>query len=248
MIDLHRYFLNPFDDPEIGLPGLLAFSTDHLQRMMANNPGGGYSSRIAATSAALQLLESTATEDQTKLGIRKARKRAKLTFRRTLSARLAKLHGAVVARFGAKGAGVAECFPLPRTRLVNCADDLMESHLRAVITGMTARQAELGAAVLADAEALHADWLAVYEASESSSGAKAKAEQGQRAARRALQLELFLNLLALAAQFPRQPERMDLFLQQTLLAGGVARRRRKAKRAVVPTPGPSEGAKAMLES
>jgi hypothetical protein len=39
MIKISRYFTIPFDDPAISLDSLIAFSTDHLQRMIANNPG-----------------------------------------------------------------------------------------------------------------------------------------------------------------------------------------------------------------
>ena len=221
MIDLHRYFQNPFDDPEISLNGLLAFSTDHLQRMIANNSGGSYSARIAATTAALQAVQSSTTDDLTKLGVRKARKLAKQTFRKALPEKIAKLQGAVIAKFGAKGAEVAECFPDGRTIFTKSPDDKLESQLRTLIAGVTAHQAQLGAPVVAEAEALRVDWLTVYSASETSTGGKAATEQQRRAARLGLQLELFLNLLALAAQFPRQPERLDLFLQPSLLTGAA---------------------------
>ena len=52
MIRLNRFLSNPFDDPEISLDELLAFSTDHLQRLIANNPGGIYTARITATTNA----------------------------------------------------------------------------------------------------------------------------------------------------------------------------------------------------
>jgi hypothetical protein len=46
---------------------------------------------------------------------------------------------------------------------------------------------------------------------------KAAAEAGRRNTRRALQRELFLNLLALAQNFPLQPEKLNLFMQPSLL-------------------------------
>ncbi len=57
----------------------------------------------------------------------------------------------------------------------------------------------------------------MYAASETSSGAKTTTEEGKRNARLGLQLELFKNLLTLALNFPRQPEKLDLYMQQSLL-------------------------------
>ena len=39
MIKLSRFFEIPFDDPDISLDELIAFGTDNLDRIVANNPG-----------------------------------------------------------------------------------------------------------------------------------------------------------------------------------------------------------------
>src|SRR5438093_3732398 len=51
MLDLHRFLTNPFDDPQISLGELLSFSSDHLARMIANNPGGILTARITPTTS-----------------------------------------------------------------------------------------------------------------------------------------------------------------------------------------------------
>lgn len=61
------------------------------------------------------------------------------------------------------------------------------------------------------------DWTAILAASDSSTGAKTTTEQGKRLARENLQLVLFLNLLKLAEMFPREPDRLSLYMQQHLL-------------------------------
>lgn len=53
---LEQFFENPFDSRNISLDELVAFATDHLQRMIAHNGGGLLTARIAATSAALGAL------------------------------------------------------------------------------------------------------------------------------------------------------------------------------------------------
>ena len=84
MRDLHHYLENPFDDDGISVDELSAFTTDHLQRLVANNPGALYNTRITATTTAWTVVANCTSGDQTKLGLRKARKMVKDTFRRTL--------------------------------------------------------------------------------------------------------------------------------------------------------------------
>jgi len=91
MRNLAKFFENPFDDPSISMNELLAFVTDHLQRMIANNVGGELDARIAATSSALDLLLACATDDNSKLGLRKARNLVKDAFRKDLPGKVAKI-------------------------------------------------------------------------------------------------------------------------------------------------------------
>ena len=217
MRDLHRYVENPFDDDGISLDELIAFSTDHLQRLIANNPGALFNARITATTTALAAVEGSTTDDQTKLGLRKARKDAKGAFRKALPEKVAMLHAAVVAKFGPSAPEVTECFPQGRTVFTSCTDDHVENHLQALINGLTAHQAQLGAPVVADAGGLLSTWMSIYGASESSSGAKTTTEAGKKTTRLNLQLELFKNLLTIALNFARQPEKLDLYMRQSLL-------------------------------
>jgi hypothetical protein len=78
-------------------------------------------------------------------------------------------------------------------------------------------QTQLGAPVVASATTLLSGWNAVYQPSESASSIKAAAMGGKNTARGALQLELFKNLLTIALQYPRQPEMVDVYMQQSLL-------------------------------
>jgi hypothetical protein len=74
MRDLHIYLTNPFDDPHISMDELVAFGTDHLARLIANNPGAVFAARITATTAALTGVGSAFTDDKTKLAMRESKK------------------------------------------------------------------------------------------------------------------------------------------------------------------------------
>ncbi|HEY6169002.1 MAG TPA: hypothetical protein VI454_13250 [Verrucomicrobiae bacterium] len=216
MRNLHHYLENPFDAAGISLAELLAFSTDHLQRMIATDPVE-FAARITATTSALTLVENCFTDDQTKLGLRKARKMVKDDFRKTLPDKVGKILAAVAAKYGPNAPEVVECCPQGRGVFSTCTDDQVANHLQTLVNGVTAHQADLGAPVVAEATALKAGWMAVYALSESSTAAKTTTQEGKKAARENLQLMLFLDLLAIAAKFPRQPEKLDLYMQQSLL-------------------------------
>jgi hypothetical protein len=217
MRTLKRYVENPFDDPSISFDELIAFSTDHLQRMIANNPGALWNNRITATNTALLSVETCLTDDQTKLGLRKSRIQTKVTFRSNLPDKIAMINGVVVGKYGPNAPEVTECFPSGRSVFSTCTDDRVENHLQTLINGLTAHQADLGPEVAGDAGGLLSTWLAVYGASNSSTAQKTTAQDAKRNARLNLQLELFKNLLTIGLNFARQPDKVSLYMVQSLL-------------------------------
>lgn len=229
MRTLSRFLEVPFDDEGIGLAKLLAFSSDHLARMIANNPGGVLATRISATTSALTAVQDSATDDQTKKAIRKARKEVKDAFRKALLKEIAKVHGAVVAQYGPDAPEVTECFPQGRSIFNEATDDRLEQHLETLKNGVEAHVTDLGAPLVEEVTELLTSWQAVYAQSESSGGSATTTQAAKNAARENLQLMLFLNLLKLAEMFPRQPEKLALYMQQSLL-GDTA-----------PKPNPPEG-------
>jgi hypothetical protein len=93
----------------------------------------------------------------------------------------------------------------------------VQNHLQTLVNGITAHQADLGAPLVAQATALKDNWMTVYNASEAATGAKTTTQEEKRMARQNLQLMLFLNLLKIAQMFPRQPEKLAMYMQQHLL-------------------------------
>jgi hypothetical protein len=217
MRDLHIYLTNPFDDPHISFADLVAFTSDHLQRAAAS-PVAALAARTAPTFAALTAVQAAFADDETKLGQRKASKQNKNLFRNTLAAAVGKIAIAVQAQFGEGSATFAECFPHGRTIFGSCSDDTLAAELQTLLNGVTKYSPPLAASVVTETTALKTSWNAVYAPSEASTGAKTGTVAAKNSARAALQLELFKNLLALAAAFPRQPEQLDLYMQASLLS------------------------------
>jgi hypothetical protein len=216
-MNLQHYFTNPFDTPRVSMDNLLTFTTDHMARMAANNPGGIFSARITATTGALAAVESAYTDDKTAAGLKQARVQMKDAFRASLPANIGQIYGAVTAKYGTAGAQVAECFPKGRSVFGSAKDADLAAELQALVNGLTALQPGLGADVLAEANGLVTGWQAVFTGSGTSKGGKASSQADKASAKAALALELFKNLLTLALNFPGQPDQADAYMQGSLL-------------------------------
>jgi hypothetical protein len=127
-----------------------------------------------------------------------------------LPAVIAQVNVAVKAEYGERASQVAGCFPFGRKIFARCRDDLLETYLGALIDNLQ----KLAPALVVT---LRSDWLALHQSSGTAGAQKATAEASRRNARRGLERELYLNLLALAQNFPLQPEKLNLFMQPSLL-------------------------------
>lgn len=221
---LHRYFLNPFDARDISLDELMAFATDHFQRMRANNADGWLDARIAATEASLAETDAATSGDVIGGAKRKARKMSKRRFRRErLPDASARIHAYMMAHFGPRSPQLKE---LGRRRdLQRCPDDSLDNLLRAMHRAVAAHEAVVGTEPVALAAELVAEWAGIYQQSEGATGTKVRTASLLRQARRRLQWDLYLNLLSLVERYPRQPDKLRLYMQPHLLRN---RRRREA--------------------
>lgn len=215
---LTTYLENPFDDYTISMAELIAFSTDHSARLIANNDDGQFDDLIPPLTTALGQLEEYVTDDQGLLGIRKARKAAKDNYRETsIPTEVKRIEAGFIAAFGAESPILLEALPSGRTIFQSCRDDQMASHLQTLLNAVTRHSASLVPAALTQATALRNNWGTLYQASEASTGNKSVTQLGKQEARQALQFQLFLNLLKLGSMFPRQPEKLSAYMQQHLL-------------------------------
>ncbi len=147
MRDLTSFLKNPFDDPKISTIRLIVFTTDHLQRMSANNAGGELTARITATTSALGLVEDCTSDDQIRLGIRMARKQAKTDFREhTLPPAVERIEAGLIAAFTSSSPLLIEALPKGRSIFNSCRDDEVVTHLDPLLAVVTAHAADLAPA------------------------------------------------------------------------------------------------------
>jgi hypothetical protein len=223
MRKLSAFLKNPFDDPGISIAELLAFTTDHLQRMIANNASGELTDCIAATTSAYQLVANCVSDDETKLALRKARNQAKKNFRQnTLLGGVGRVEAGIISAYADSSLVLVEALPNGRTIFGSCRDDQLAIHLNTLHTAVTAHAADLAPAIVTLANNLKAQWTSILNACEETTGDKTSTQEGKKQARYNLQLMLFLNLHKLGQMFPRQPEKLPLYMQEHLLRDRVS--------------------------
>ncbi len=216
---LRFFFGNPFLDPRISQSDLIAFTTDLIHRLTANNPNRLLDGVIAALSAALSRLLLLSTSDFTMLGIRKGAKYTKNDFRETLPSQIRRIYAVVVAEFDDPSPEMKNIFPKKRSIFARSRDDMLSHHLDTMITGLIRYEAELGPKVVLKATALRDQWIIIHGESESATGRKSATEAERRAARQNLATELFKTIGVLINLFPNDPDRHRLYMQQSLIDG-----------------------------
>ncbi len=224
MRSVENTYINPFTSDKISFNKMINFTSDHLERSSQHNTDGWMTDRIAATTAAYSSFEDAYTQNLTHLALRKSQKIVKNQFREQLNDEVSRIVANVVAVHGENSAQVTKLLPHGRSAFSRAGDDLIENYLDTLINGLIDQEPPIDNAVVVKAQQLKAQWVQIYEASEESTAVKAATESERRAARDALQLELFLNLLELAKRYPDQPEMSSLYMQPHLL--GYRRRNR----------------------
>ena len=137
------------------------------------------------------------------------------------------LHRYFVNPFDARGISLSELEAFAtdhyqRMRAQN-RDGALDNRLRTLHQLVAAHQATIGDTPVELAAALVAQWDEIYRQSESATGTKSRTESELRRARRALQWELYRNLLRLVELHPRQPEAYASTCSPTCSSGGNGR-------------------------
>ncbi len=214
------YLVNPFKTRQVSVIGMIRFTTELLNRFVHQNDEGQFDERIEATEDALEHLVDAYTLDAAKLGVRKARKSTKNQFRATVLPAIETIYGQLTGVFGAGSDVLKEFFPFGRTIFSSCPDDMMTSHLTVLVEQATVHAADLDAGLITEITELRDSWVAIYDASEDSTGDKASTEANRRNARARMQDELYLCLLKIAEVHHQDtPDKLGLYMQQYLLGG-----------------------------
>ena len=217
MIDLYRFYVNPFDDEDISVDELTAYGDAHLARMTGQNPGNVLDASIAATGNLLTALDASISNETVRSGVQAATVRAKNDFRAALPNELSKPYGTTLSKYGKKGAKMLEIWPGGLSAYGDSSDGGLDGLLTALQAALFNNKTDLGPDPATQVQALAAQWEAVYGTANTNKGQNLSAADTRRLAVKTLRLQLFKNLLQLAALFPNQRDKADYYHPQHLL-------------------------------
>jgi hypothetical protein len=217
MTNLHVFFEFPFPERDVSFSRLLKFGARSLSRFSTNNPGNVFDARIAATTAALANTETGVTDVGVKEAVKRAKTQAKESFREGLPPQIRRIHGAVAGAFGDPSPELTECFPDGRSVYRECRDEELNNKLAQLVECITPRSAQVGATIVTLATNLKTQWLAIFSAQDTAMSDRELMADQRDTARAALELELFLNVLAVATEFPGNVAMCDYYFPQQYL-------------------------------
>ena len=218
MIDLKRFFDNPFDDRQISDDELRTFTEDHLGRLSAANTGGEFDSRLTNTTAAFNAFFGQVASEELKVALQKA---ATQTMNVRWSAFVAYMtsRGAarVVDRAGKPSALYTQFFPrgLDEYHQTTVADS--QSLAERVKQLATTNAVTLGQDFVDAVTLLVNDYDTARGAQVTAKGTTVDAGTDRRAVRGAMEVQLFDNLLALAQKHKGNPAAAASYFNQSLL-------------------------------
>lgn len=217
MIDLKRFFINPFKAREISRSELQAFSEDHLARLSGANGDGAYNAMLADTGAAHTGYFGELANVSLKLALQKAATQ-------TMHARWAEFVKYMTGRGEARIEDRAEKPSAIHTEFYPAG--LTEYHSANVADGQTlasrvkasaaTHAAVLGADFKTQVDALVDGYLSAREAQMEQKGGHVDQRDNRDDAMATLQDRLFMNLLFLAGE-TKDPDKCAFFFNQSLL-------------------------------
>lgn len=217
MMDLHRYFRNPFTNPGISVDELVAFTADHLGLLGARAGTSLYDGLIASTAPLFDGLEGRITDQVVRESLRRARTTATQALRHELHASLSGLEGRVHSRFPRESATYLGIFPSGLSAFYNASVDGFGPLLDALMRNLEPHAAAIGEDDIAALTTLVGRWKTYRGEQLESKAGVSDAATLRRDAADALRAQLFDNLLTLARAFPDQPEAAKHFFTQSLL-------------------------------
>lgn len=217
MQDFRNYFKNPFDTFRISDDNLRKFSQDHVQRLKANNSSGVYTTILEATEPLVSAFGKGINDEDIRRGIKKGNTLKTNQVIRLFKKTMARREGAVRNAFGEDSPEYLKFFPNGLKQYTLANKNTINSLMVRMETLTAEHVAELGAAIAAE----FADIRSNYELSRNSQlqafGTMENLRTATATARQALVAQLCVNLLYIASKNVGHPDRLDDFMDQSII-------------------------------
>lgn len=217
MIRISRFFENLFDDEKISVPELLNFSSDHIERIRANDPTGVFGEILAQTEARHNALESAVNALGTDTAQREGRTKDMNEVVADFKKKVSRVEGLIKFTYGLQSGTYQEFYPRGITEYTNMTIEDAEILIKRFSTAVDNHVAELPAAVVTEFQQLLLDYQAARQVQQKEKGEVGGSRDEVHTAQTALQLQLSVNVLTIALKFSNQPEKAAVYFDQSLL-------------------------------
>ncbi|WP_353567806.1 hypothetical protein [Haloferula sargassicola] len=222
MIDLNRFFNNPFTDRAISNTELQKFAEDHLAKLAAANDEGIWDALLTDGSAAYEAYFGGLTDASLRMALQKAATQ-------TMNSRWAEFVKWMTTRGEARvkdraekpSAVYTEFFPLGLSEYHSATVPQGQTLVNRAKASAATHAALLGADFKAKVDELADGYLSAREVQMERKGGRADGRGDRDAAKAALQDRLFVNLLTLAMA-TKDPAKCAIFFDQSLLENPTA--------------------------
>ncbi|MEP7171657.1 MAG: carboxypeptidase-like regulatory domain-containing protein [Bacteroidota bacterium] len=217
MLNFENIFKNHFDTKEISDDNIKKFTEENIQRLIANNGGGEFTTAIAdTTNAYTAYFGKMSSEDilfAAQQSLTKTNDKVLADFKKMVSQK----EGTVKGQYGVNSPVYQEFFPNGLTEYSNSNKSNVLTLITRMEAASTAHVADLGAPFVAIWTGFKSDWNTTRNAQLLKIGQVDSTKTGTATTRDALEIQLQKNLFFVGFNFPGDVARcMDFFKQDII--------------------------------
>lgn len=217
MLNLKNFFKNHFDTDRISDDNLNKFGKDHVQRLTANNSGGDYTSILTPTVSLVSAFSAAINAEIVESGIQKGNTLDVDKHIDNFQQLVRRREGLIHSVFGKDSSQYMAFFPLGLTEY----NEATKANIEALMTRMKDRSihyaAELGTAIGTEFTTILNNYVAQRDEQLLAFGQVEVLRTATATARAALVEQLGLNLLFIAGKNLGHPDRLDDFMDQSII-------------------------------
>jgi len=217
MLNLKNFFKNHFDTDRISDDNLNKFSNDHLQRLTANNAGGDYTAILTPTAPLVTAFTDAINAETVKGGIQKGDTLDVDKHIDNFLKLVRRREGLINSVFGNDSSQYMEFFPLGLTEYNEADKGNIESLMARMKDRSVHYAADLGTAIGTEFTTIHTNYVALRNEQLLTFGDVEVLRTNTATARAALVAQLGLNLLFIAGKNLGFPDRLDDFMDQSII-------------------------------
>jgi len=217
MINLKRLFKNLLDDEKISIGELTNFSSDGIERLRANNPGGIFTTILTDTEAKHDAFEDAQGSLDTDQAEREGRTIDMNIVMAAFTKKVRQVEGLISWTYKEKPGIYEEFYPLGLTEYNRMTVEGAEMLITRFVKAVNKHNADLPVSVVTDFNKVLKDVENSRKEQLKEKGEVGGSADAVRTTKRELGIQWTYNVFTIAREFIDQPQKADVYINQKLL-------------------------------